>query len=61
MGDGKTSIKCLEGCEEEIDWKELEKAVGKEKLAKMLRRRQAEEVAATGLNNLVSCPFCPWL
>ena len=38
MSDGKTSIKCLGGCEEEIGWKELEKAVGKGPLAKMLKR-----------------------
>ena len=44
MGEGNTIIRCLGQCEEEIPTKELEKAVHKNVLSKLLIKRAAEEV-----------------
>jgi len=60
IGDGKTIIQCLGQCEEEIGWKELQQALPPNVLSKLLERRQAEEVGAAAIDNLVTCPFCPY-
>ena len=44
MGEGNTIIRCLGQCEEEIPTKELQKAVHKNVLSKLLIKRAAEEV-----------------
>ena len=61
IGDGKTVIECLGHCQEEIGWQELQKVVAPNVLSKLLQRRQAEEVGAADLDNLVTCPFCPYV
>ena len=45
------------------DWfQELQKVVAPNVLSKLLQRWQAEEVKAANLgDNLVSCPFCPYV
>ena len=60
IGDGKTIIECLGHCHEEIGWQELQKALNPNVLSKLLARRQAEEVGAAEIDNLVTCPFCPY-
>ena len=47
-------------CPEEVTWQELQKALAPNVLSKILERRQAEEVSSAGLENLVTCPFCPY-
>jgi len=59
--DGKTVIECLGHCKEEIGWQELQKVVAPNVLSKLLQRRQAEEVGAAEMDNMVSCPFCPYV
>ena len=61
IGDGKTVIECLGHCKEEIGWQELQKVVAPNVLSKLLQRRQAEEVGAADMENVVSCPFCPYV
>ena len=61
IGDGKTVIECLGHCTEEIGWQELQKVLTPNVLSKLLQRRQAEEVGAAELENLVTCPFCPYI
>ena len=61
IGDGKTVIECLGHCKEEIVWQELQKVLSPNVLSKLLQRRQAEEVGAAELDNLVTCPFCPYV
>ena len=61
IGDGKTVIECLGHCQEEIVWQELQKVLTPNVLSKLLQRRQAEEVGAAELDNLVTCPFCPYV
>jgi len=60
LGDGKTGVQCMTQCREEINWRELGKALEPGVLFKLEQRRQAEEVTAAGLERLVSCPFCPY-
>ena len=61
VGDGKTIIECLGQCKEEIEWQELQKVLAPNVLSKLLLKRQAQEVEAADLQNLVSCPFCPYV
>ena len=61
IGEGKTVIECLGHCKEEIGWQELQKVVAPNVLSKLLQRRQAEEVGAADMDNVVSCPFCPYV
>jgi len=60
MGDGKSTILCLGHCEEEISTRELQRALTPNILSKLLTKRQAEEVGAAEIENLVTCPFCPY-
>jgi len=60
MGDGKTGVQCMTDCREEITWRELGRALEPAVLCKLEQSRQAEEVEAAGLEQLVSCPFCPY-
>ena len=61
IGEGKTVIQCLGHCNEEIGWQELQKVVAPNVLSKLLQRRQAEEVGAADMDNVVTCPFCPYM
>ena len=61
IGDGKTVMECLGHCKEEIVWQELQKVLTPNVLSKLLQRRQAEEVGAAELENVVTCPFCPYV
>merc|ERR1719186_664615 len=60
MGEGKTVIKCMVDCREEINWQQLGMALEPNVLFKLEQKRQAEEVDAAGLDSLVACPFCPY-
>ena len=61
VGDGKTIIECLGQCKEEIQWQELQKVLAPNVLSKLLLKRQAQEVEAADIPNLVCCPFCPYV
>ena len=61
IGDGKTIIECLGHCKEEIVWQNLQKVLSPNVMSKLLLKRQAEEVGAAELDNLVACPFCPYV
>ena len=56
-GENKTGVACPQ-CDEEVEWRHLDKVVDPLLLSKMLQRRQAEEVSGAGLEGLVKCPFC---
>ena len=56
-GENKTGVTCPQ-CDEEVEWRHLDKVVDPVILSKMLQRRQAEEVSGAGLEGLVKCPFC---
>ena len=56
-GENKTGVTCPQ-CDEEVEWRYLDKVVDPVILSKMLQRRQAEEVSGAGLEGLVKCPFC---
>ena len=56
-GENKTGVTCPT-CDEEVEYKHLDKVVDPIVLSKMLQRRQAEEVSGAGLEGLVKCPFC---
>ena len=58
-GENKTGVACPQ-CDDEIGWQELQKALEPNILSKLLQRRQAEEVGAAGMEDLVTCPFCPY-
>jgi len=60
LGEGKTIIRCMVECSEEIKWQQLGRALEPSILIKLEQRRQAEEVTAAGLESLVTCPFCPY-
>ena len=60
MGEGKSVIRCMVECREEINWQQLGRALEPNVLFKLEQKRQAEEVIAAGLESLVACPFCPY-
>eukprot|EP00092_Neocalanus_flemingeri_P017064 GFUD01018455.1.p1 GENE.GFUD01018455.1~~GFUD01018455.1.p1 ORF type:complete len:442 (-),score=132.52 GFUD01018455.1:138-1406(-) len=60
MGEGKTAIRCMVECREEMNWQQLRRALEPNVLFKLEQKKQAEDVIAAGLDNLVSCPFCPY-
>jgi len=60
LGEGKTEVRCMAECREEVNWQQLGKALEPKVLLKLEQKRQAEEVMAAGLESLVACPFCPY-
>ena len=61
VGEDLTKVVCLGDCEQEFGWRQLELALEPNMLSKLLQKRQAEEVSGAGLEDLVACPFCPYL
>ena len=57
MGEGKTAVRCMAECREEVNWQQLGKALKPQVLFKLEQKRQAEEVNAAGLERIVACPF----
>ena len=61
MGEGKIVIECLGQCDKEISWQELSRALQPNILSKLIQKRQAEEVEKAGMEDLVACPYCPYV
>ena len=61
MGEEKTQVVCPGDCEQEFSWRQLELALEPNLLSMLLKKRQAKEVSGAGLEDLVACPFCPYL
>jgi len=61
MGEGKTEMMCLGQCDEEISWQELSRALKPNVLSKLIQKRQEVEVKKAELENVVACPYCPYL
>ena len=60
LARGLGVVKCLGKCEMEMEVNQLQKVLMANVLSKLVANRQAEELNAAGLENLVSCPFCPY-
>ena len=61
VGDQETQVICPGDCEHEFGWSQLELALEPNMLSELVKRRQAKEVSGAGLENLVACPFCPYV
>ena len=61
VGDQETQVNCPEDCEQEFGWRQLELALEPNMLSQLLKRHQAKEVSGAGLEDLVACPFCPYV
>ena len=63
-GDNKTAVGCFGDCDQEIDWRKLDRVVEPRLLSKLLQRRQSlwqrQEVNGARLEGLVDCPFCKY-
>ncbi|XP_063978721.1 uncharacterized protein LOC135163309 [Diachasmimorpha longicaudata] len=60
LGDGDTHVPCFQDCGSEFSLATLQKILKPTKFSILVKKRQAAEVAAAGLEGLVSCPFCPF-
>ncbi|XP_045592246.1 uncharacterized protein [Procambarus clarkii] len=59
IGQGRTSFRCLEGeCKAEFSLATLKKVMMPSIFSNILERKQLEEIAAAGIEDLVACPFC---
>lgn len=58
LGDGETHVPCFLNCGSEFSISTLQKVLAPTKFSILLKKRQAAEVMAAGLEGLVSCPFC---
>ncbi|XP_064112540.1 uncharacterized protein LOC135219584 isoform X3 [Macrobrachium nipponense] len=62
IGQGLTVFKCMEGyCDAEFSLRMLQKLIEPPVFDKLWERRQQEEIAAAGVENLESCPFCNYM
>ncbi|CAD6222089.1 GSCOCG00012991001-RA-CDS, partial [Cotesia congregata] len=58
LGDGETRVPCFLNCGSEFSISTLQHVLPPTKFSILLKKRQAAEVMAAGLEGLVSCPFC---
>lgn len=58
LGDGNAHVICFSQCQSEFSLALLQKVLPPTQFSALLKQRQAEEVAAAGVEGLVSCPFC---
>lgn len=58
LADGKTEVKCFTECDSEISLATLQISLSPTTFSVLLKKRQAAEVEAAGIEGLVSCPFC---
>ncbi|XP_071539421.1 uncharacterized protein [Panulirus ornatus] len=59
IGQGRTSFRCLDGeCTAEFSLNTLKKVMKPAVFSNLLERKQLEEIAAAGIEDLVACPFC---
>ena len=60
LARGMGVVKCLGNCDLEMEVNQMQRVLKPNVLSKLVVNRQAEELTAAGLENLVSCPFCPY-
>ncbi|XP_068238259.1 uncharacterized protein [Palaemon carinicauda] len=59
IGQGRINFRCLEGdCKAEFSLSTLKKLMKPSVFSNILARKQLEEIAAAGIEDLESCPFC---
>ncbi|KAK0097887.1 hypothetical protein PV326_012973 [Microctonus aethiopoides] len=58
LGDGEAHVPCFMACGSEFSLSTLQNILLPTKFSILLKKRQAAEVMAAGLEGLVSCPFC---
>ncbi|XP_042221686.1 E3 ubiquitin-protein ligase RNF216-like isoform X4 [Homarus americanus] len=59
IGQGRTTFRCLEGdCKAEFSLSTLKRIMKPAVFSNILERKQLEEIAAAGIEDLVACPFC---
>ncbi|KAK4328200.1 hypothetical protein Pmani_001322 [Petrolisthes manimaculis] len=59
IGQGRTTFRCLEGsCKAEFSLSTLKNLMKPSVFSNILERKQLEEIAAAGIEDLVACPFC---
>ncbi|XP_066988324.1 LOW QUALITY PROTEIN: uncharacterized protein [Macrobrachium rosenbergii] len=59
IGQGRINFRCLEGdCKAEFSLGTLKKLLKPSVFSNILARKQLEEIAAAGIEDLESCPFC---
>ncbi|XP_015119498.1 uncharacterized protein LOC107042812 [Diachasma alloeum] len=58
LGEGDTHVPCFQDCGSEFSLATLQEILKPTKFSILVKKRQAAEVAAAGLEGLVSCPFC---
>ncbi|RXG70540.1 E3 ubiquitin-protein ligase [Armadillidium vulgare] len=59
IGQGKLEFICLEGeCKSPFSLGTLKRLLKPSIFSNLLKRKQAEEIAAAGIDDLESCPFC---
>uniref|UniRef100_A0A0C9QJK2 Rnf216_1 protein n=3 Tax=Fopius arisanus TaxID=64838 RepID=A0A0C9QJK2_9HYME len=58
LGEGDTHVPCFQDCGAEFSLATLQEILKPTKFSILVKKRQAAEVAAAGLEGLVSCPFC---
>lgn len=59
IGQGRTSFRCLGGeCKAEFSLATLKRVLKPSIFSNLLVRKQQEEIAAAGIEDLVACPFC---
>ncbi|XP_034235979.1 uncharacterized protein LOC117642170 isoform X3 [Thrips palmi] len=58
IGDGQTTFPCLEDCSAEFGLQMLQEILKPTIFSRLVQRKQAEEVKAAGIEDLVQCPFC---
>jgi len=59
-GNGEVRLKCLEQCDMDFDYNDLEQILSGEKFRIWLKKVIKAEIEKAGIENLEECPFCPY-
>ncbi|XP_014234209.1 E3 ubiquitin-protein ligase RNF216-like [Trichogramma pretiosum] len=57
---GKTVVLCFQGCGSEIPLQEIKRGLPHDTYETFLKKRQEAEIDAAKIENLSTCPFCPY-
>lgn len=58
LSESETHIHCFVNCKSEFNLSTLQKVLSPTTFSILLKKKQAAEIMAAGLEGLVSCPFC---
>lgn len=58
LANGDALVKCFAECQSEFSLATLQKVLLPTKFSALLKKNQAAEIIAAGVDGLVSCPFC---